>query len=55
MSNVNDFEIIDGLLKKYRGKHADVIIPDGVTEIGGWAFRHCSSLTNITIFSPCRP
>ena len=26
-----------------------VIIEDGVTEIGEWAFSHCTNLTNITI------
>ena len=26
-----------------------IIIPDGVTEIGAWAFSGCASLTNVTI------
>ncbi len=34
-----DFVIENGVLKKYTGTSADVIIPDGVTEIGDSAFR----------------
>ena len=33
----------------YNGKHTDVTIPDSVTQIGGWAFNECSSLTSVTI------
>ena len=28
-----DFEIVDGVLKKYRGNDAEVVIPDSVTSI----------------------
>lgn len=35
-----EFEIEDGVLKKYRGESAEVIIPDGVTKIGGQAFEN---------------
>ena len=49
MSNVNDFEIKNGVLVKYRGNDTDVVIPDGVTEIGDYAFNGCKSLSNITI------
>ena len=38
MNNPNDFVIENGVLKKYKGKEADVIVPDGVTRIGDWAF-----------------
>ena len=27
----------------------EFVIPDGVTQIGSWAFRGCSALTSITI------
>ena len=44
-----DFEIVDSCLKKYKGKKAEVIIPDGVTSIGDSAFYYCSSLTSVVI------
>ena len=49
MSNINGFVIKNGILEKYRGKGGAVVIPDGVTSIGGFAFYGCQSLTNITI------
>lgn len=49
MSNVNGFEIVNGVLKKYTGSGGDVIIPDDVTEIGNDAFRDCSNLTGVNI------
>ncbi len=45
----SEFEIIDGILDKYQGTESHVIIPDDVTEIGGWAFSCCTNLTSITI------
>lgn len=44
-----DFDIENGILKKYKGKGGDVVIPDGVTRIGNFAFSGCSSLTSINI------
>ncbi len=48
----NDF-IIDenGVLIKYTGTDANdnVIIPDGVTSIGDYAFQSCSNLSSVTI------
>ena len=49
MNRYNDFEIENGVLKKYRGSGGNVIIPDGVTSIGDDAFWGCSSLTSIII------
>ena len=49
MSNENDFVIKDGVLTKYLGKGADVVIPDGVTGIGDYVFGFCRDLHNVTI------
>ena len=51
MSNVKDFEIVDGVLNRYTGNDADVVIPDNVTSIGVYAFAKVfgSSLKSITI------
>ena len=46
---MSDFVIENGVLTKYTGKDADVVIPDGVTSIGFHAFFGCSSLTSVTI------
>ena len=35
MSNVNDFIIEDGVLKKYKGRDSAAVIPDGVSVIVG--------------------
>lgn len=46
----NDFEIdSNGVLIKYSGEGGEVIIPDGVTEIGDRAFSDCINITNICI------
>lgn len=43
--NTEDFFIEDNVLKQYKGKADEVIIPDGVTEISYDVFRDCTSLT----------
>ena len=45
------FQIEDGELKKYTEEDGvtEVVIPDGVTSIGDWAFSYCESLSSITI------
>ncbi len=49
MSNINDFVIENGVLKEYKGQGGDVVIPEGVTSIGAWAFKYCSSLASVVI------
>ena len=49
MSNPSDFIIENGVLKKYVGPGGDVVVPEGVTNIGDQAFYDCSSLTSITL------
>lgn len=49
MSGNKDFVIENGVLKKYTGSDSDVVIPEGVTKIGGSAFEDCTSLTSVTI------
>lgn len=43
------FEIEDGVLKKYTGTDAEVVIPDGVTGIGSYAFYDRNDLISVTI------
>lgn len=43
------FEIEDGMLKKYTGTSAEVVIPEGVEIIGRSAFYDCKSLKSVTI------
>ena len=49
MSDINDFRIETGVLRRYIGSAEDVVIPDTVTEIGGGAFEGCTGLISITI------
>ena len=44
-----DFEIVKGVLKKYKGSSSVVVIPDNVTSIGRYAFSGCKGLTSVTI------
>ena len=45
----SDFSIRDGVLERYTGNQKDVVIPEGVTEIGWRAFFVCTSLTAVSI------
>ncbi len=45
----NDFEIKDGVLTRYRGSGGNVVVPDGVTEIGIEAFANCKEPITVTV------
>lgn len=45
----SDFLIENGVLIKYNGPGGDVVLPESVTEIGGFAFHGCTGLTSLTI------
>ena len=45
----SDFQITNGVLTKYTGPGGDVVVPEGVTSIGDWAFGECESLTSIVL------
>ena len=49
ISPIADFEIEDGVFKKYLGNAETVVIPAGVTSIGNGAFARCESLKSIHI------
>lgn len=45
----SDFVIENGVLKKYNGPGGEVSVPEGVTEIGEFTFKGCTSLTSVII------
>ena len=49
MSNVNDFLIRNDTLYKYSGMERDVVVPDGVVTIEGYAFNSNSAYESITL------
>ena len=59
MSNIKDFEIEKTTFKKYLGNGKEVILPEGIKEIGENAFYQCVSLKSLSIpssvtkTSPC--
>ena len=49
MSDMNDFVIENGVLKRYVGPGGDVVIPGGVTSIGQAVFKWSKKLKSVTI------
>ena len=45
----SEFKIENGVLRAYRGKGGDVVIPEGVTAIGNGAFCRCLEVTSVII------
>ncbi|MCL2045555.1 MAG: leucine-rich repeat protein [Oscillospiraceae bacterium] len=45
----DDFFIEDGVLKAYLGNGGEVVIPDGVAEIGTGAFQNNKEITKVTL------
>ena len=45
----DDFEIENGVLKRYNGRGGNVVIPNSVIKIGNSAFFNCNDLTSINI------
>lgn len=45
--NIDDFVIEKGVLKEYKGKGGDIVVPSSVKEIGDRAFSECWGLTSI--------
>lgn len=49
MSNISDFKIKDGVLKKYVGNGGDVVVPEDVIEISARAFQDDETIVSIVI------
>lgn len=49
MSNINGFDIQNGVLGTYKGNDEVVVVPDGVWGIRTHAFWRCESLKSVTI------
>lgn len=45
----NEFDIQNGILKKYHGTKSSLVIPDDVRTIGVMAFEECTSLVEVNI------
>lgn len=46
---MEEFAIKNNVLTKYTGTAEEVVIPNGVEEIGGWAFFYCRFLKEVAI------
>ncbi len=46
---VPEFDVQNGVLKKYNGDSGEVVVPDGVTAIAPGAFKECMSLTGVVL------
>lgn len=53
-AGVSDFDIVGGVLRKYKGASVDVSIPEGVIEIKPEAFSDCQYLNSVVFPSSLR-
>ena len=49
LKKLGEFAVVDHFLIKYQGRETNVVIPEGVTEIGCGTFRDCANLQSVTI------
>ena len=49
LKNLGEFAVLDHFLIKYQGIKANVVIPEGITEIGCGTFQNCANLQSVTI------
>ena len=49
MSDIQNFKIQKGVLKKYIGNETEIAVPDGVTEIKAYAFFECLCAESVII------
>lgn len=49
LKNLGEFAVLDHFLIKYQGTKANVVIPEGITEIGHGTFKRCKNLQSVTI------
>lgn len=49
MSNTNDFVIERGTLERYLGSDVHVVVPDGVKNIGNYAFRRHNEIRSVQL------
>lgn len=49
MEKARDLWIRDGIVKEYRGKGEEVVVPEGVTDIGDKAFSGCRNLKKVVL------
>ena len=47
MNDPSDFIIENGVLLEYVGPGGDVVVPEGVAEIGVGVFQNCRSLSGV--------
>ena len=49
MNQITGFEIENGVMLKYTGRSDEVVVPDGVTTIGSYAFKNKYKVRSIVI------
>ena len=49
LKKLGEFATVDQFLIKYQGRKENVVIPEGITEIGRGTFRDCANLQSVTI------